>query len=213
VRVPPVEPPAVTSTVRVRAVAPDPSPPARGRRRRARRPAPRRLLVAVVSGAALFLAVAGGVVWGHRSQSSAAVLPKAAAVAAPTARPTPAALDWLAVMRSLEATRARALTAGDSRLLYEVYVDGSPLLAADAATLRRLAAKGQRVDGFSMTPLRVDVVDVSPSQVTLYVTDELSAYTLSDRRTVRHIAATSPRTVTIVLLNHSGLWRIAKVHP
>jgi len=187
--------------VRVRpAPGADPPPsPTRGRRRRVRSydQLPRH-----AKPVALFLAVAGGVVWGHRTQSSAAVLPHARVGSTPpTATPEPDRTepDWLAIVRALEATRSKAFNSGDVSLLRSVYVAGSPALMADVATLRRLSAGHLRAEGFAMTPIRVQVLAASPQRITLRVIDEISAYTLSDRRTLTHVASTAPRTLTMTL--------------
>jgi len=165
-------------------------------------------MVAVLAAAALFLAVAGGVVWRHRTQSSAAVLPKARAAAS-----APAATDWLALVRRLESARARAFTTGDPSLLEQVYVEGSAAQSSDVARLRQLAARHLRVRGFAMAALRAEVLGVKGADATLQVTEEISAFTLSDGRTIRHIAATRPRTFTMQLAKQAGLWRIAVIHP
>lgn len=211
-------PPAVTTTVRVDrpVVSADHSPSTtttrrRGARRRASRRRwarlrpPRRLAVALVSTAALFLAVAGGVMWGHRSQSSAAVLPQAPAAG------RPAALDWLAIVQRLESARARAVASADMTTLRDVYVAGSPALAADLALVRRLVAWHQHATGFTMSALRVAVLASTPAEATLRVTDQVSAYTLAGGRGVQHQPATSPRTLTMVLRRVDGSWRIAVV--
>ena len=217
VRAAPVAPPAVTTTVRVEPAASSPArAPDRTRRHGVRRRAskrrpprlriPRRLTVALVSTAALFLAVAGGVMWGHRTQSSAAVLPQAPEAV----RPVPPA--WLAVVQRLESSRARAVAAGDIPALREVYVADSPALAADVAVVRRMVSAHQRVTGFTMTALRVAPLAVTPIEATLRVTDEVSAYTLADGRGVRRLPATSARTLTMTLRRIGDEWRVAEVH-
>jgi hypothetical protein len=84
---------------------------------------------------------------------------------------------------------------------------------ADVATLRRLSARHLRAEGFAMTPIRVQVLAASPQRITLRVIDEISAYTLSDRRTLTHVASTAPRTLTMTLFANSEVWRIAEIHP
>jgi len=116
------------------------------------------------------------------------------------------------VVRTLEATRARAFRTGDTALLHEVYAPSSPALAADLATLHRLVAHHLHEEGFTMTTLRVDVVTVGAQQATLRVRDEVSAYTVSDGRTVTHVAATGSRTLTMRLLQGSRMWRISEIH-
>jgi len=130
-----------------------------------------------------------------------------------TSEPDRTEPDWLAIVRALEATRSKAFNSGDVSLLRSVYVAGSPALMADVATLRRLSAGHLRAEGFAMTPIRVQVLAASPPRITLRVIDEISAYTLSDRRTLTHVASTAPRTLTMTLFANSEVWRIAEIHP
>jgi hypothetical protein len=118
----------------------------------------------------------------------------------------------MAIVRVLEATRSRAVTNGDASVLRSVYVTGSPALTADIVLLQRLAAQHLRATGFTMRPIRVGVVGVSRLSATLRVTDEVSAYTLIDGRTVRQVAATTPRTFTMLLVRTGEVWRIAEIH-
>ena len=209
----------VTQGVRVRPVAPAEETPAkpvrpvrpRGKRRRAgRRPlrVPARLVGSVAALSALMLAVAGGVMWGHRTQSSAAVLPRPPIATAPSP-------DWAAVIGRLDVLRAHALTAGDPTALQQVYAPGSAALAADRVALLRLAARHLRPVGLVITTQRVEPVGVTASQATLRVTDALSAYTLvrTDGTTVSRVAATPARTFTMLLVRTGVDWRIAAIRP
>jgi hypothetical protein len=218
----PIPPPVVTHPVRVRPV-PDAvterpaAASARGRRRRPRRfRLPQRLVVSVVAAGVLVLAVAGGVIWGHRTQSSAAVLPEAPSPVPVSATPSPtaeAAPQWRAILAQLDAGRVRALTDRDVGLLSQVYMPGSRAFAADAAVVRSLLARHMRAVGFAITTMRVQPVVELASEVTLRVTDAVSAYTLVGQGSrVVPIAATRPRTFAMVLRRGPVGWRIQDIH-
>jgi len=210
VRAAPVPPAVVTHTVRPPAAAPEPSrPPARGRRRRPRRRprVPQRLLVSALAAGVLVLAIAGGVVWGHRTQSSAAVLPRTAVA------PTVASVDWRVVVNRLESMRARAFDADDAGLLRHIYATGSAALAADEAALRRLDSSRLHAEGFAITTLRVVATAQTATSATLSVTDELSSYVLrgAHGETTR-IPARPALTFVMVLTVDDGDWRISDIH-
>jgi len=209
VRAAAVPPAAVTHTVRPTAVVPEPSrPPARGRRRRPRRRprVPQRLLVSALAAGVLVLAIAGGVVWGHRTQSSAAVLPRTAAV------PTTPSVDWRAVVDRLGGTRARAFNADDAGLLRDIYATGSAALAADEAALRRLDTSQLHAEGFAITTLRVVAMAQTATSATLSVTDELSSYVLRGvHGETTRIPARPARTFVMVLTHDGGDWRISGI--
>ena len=205
----PARPSAVTQTVRVRPADPTPAPTAEQprkptRRRKPRRRRPRigpRVVGSVVALLVLFLAVAGGVMWGHRSQSSAATIPPVPvpAATAPTttsASPSPSpATDWRHVVAQLEEARAKAFVTGSVRALDAVYAPGSTALAADAALLRG----GVRARGFWISTIAVRPVVVMPSEATLRVTDAIQ---------------TRPaRTFTMHLVRTATGWRIASIQP
>ena len=208
VRTAPVAPPVVTTTVRARP-APQTrarTPTDRRRRRRSRRRSSRAGAAPVLVALALLGAVAGGVVWGHHSGSTAAALP-----AVPPAAATDP--DWLRVVQQLDEARARALTQADPTLLDEVYADGSATGGQDRTTLLRLAARGWRASGFRELTTAVTPVLVSPDDVTLRVTGRLAAYTLVDResRVVRRLAAGHERTFTMALVRTPDGWRVRQV--
>ena len=188
-----------------------PSPP-RHRRRvdLATRVLPRRLVVAGVALAVLVLAVAGGVVWGHRTQSSAAALPPPATPAPATA---PVADRWLDVVQALAARRAAAFAAADEHELRDLYVAGSAALATDVTTLRMLRREGLRPRDFVITTTAVRQAAGSASSVVLRVTDAISAYELVDSRgrVLRRVAARPPQDWTLSLRRIAGQWRIATV--
>ncbi len=69
--------------------------------------------------------------------------------------------DWPAIVTALDAARGRALAAADPELLDEVYVHGSAVAEADAATIRSLVERGVRVSGGAH---HIDEVSVAPEQ-------------------------------------------------
>jgi hypothetical protein len=165
----------------------------------------------------LVLAVAGGVIWGHRTQSSAAVLPKAAPAAnpaapAPSVHSTTSLPDWRAIVQELDALRVRAFTRVDAALLAHIYVAGSRALDADTAQLRDLVGRHLHPVGFAITTMRVQPVVELASEVTLRVTDRVSAYTLVglDGGVVR-VAPTAARTFAMVLQRGPVGWRILDI--
>ena len=206
VQAPPSRPSVVTQSVRVAAPQPDatasvprPKPTSRRkpRRRRCLR-VPPRLVLSVVAGTVLLLAVAGGVMWGHRTQSSAATVPPI-----PTASPTPTPIaastapvtNWRRIVAQLETARAHAFVTGDVGALDAVYAPRAAALAADSVLLRR----GVRPNGFWITTIAVQPVVVLPDQATLRVTDAMQ---------------TRPsRTFTMRLVLTSTGWRIAAISP
>ena len=171
---------------------------------------PSRLVVSFVAVTTLVLAVAGGVMWGHRSQSSAATVPPIRPATVPTG-----AEDWAAVVRHLAAVRARALALTDSALLDQVYVGGSAAQLADRSLVRGLVTRGLRPSGLVISTLHVAPIAVTASQATLRVTDMLSAYELvgADGRIVRQVAGRPPREFTMLLVRVGAGWRIAAIHP
>ena len=225
VRAAPVRPSVVTQAVPVRPAEPAsataapqrPRPTRRRKPRRRRLRVPQRLVVAVVAATALVLAVAGGVMWGHRTESSAATVPPVSA-AVPTVRTAPPAAtppDWQHTVASLEAARAHAFLTGDAALLDAVYTARSAALVADKQLLGSLTRSGLRAQGFWITTLGVRPVVVMPASATLRVTDAMPAYSLVDDagRVAQRVATRPARTFTMLLARTSGGWRIAAISP
>lgn len=189
-----------------------PPPAARTPRVAAPRPPHRRVLMAVMSVGALLLAIAGGVMWGHRNQSSAAVLslPPSAPASAAAVKPRP---TWLAVIRAIDSRRSTAFATADAGLLRSVYAPGSAALAADLTTLRAITRSHATVRGFVITAVSARLLRRAGERVVLRVTDVLSAYTLvaADGSSLRRVAARSARTLTLTITRIDGEWRIAAV--
>jgi len=217
-----LRPAAVTQPVRVAAVS-EPVAPAGPRHSARRRVASRRLVsrdtmsriarpvtITVVAVLALLLAVAGGMAWGHRTQSAATMLvaPATTSPSASSSRP-----DWASVVAGLDAARSRAYAQGDVRVLDEVYAPRTRALALDRAAVEAIAGRGLRAVGLTQTTLQLRPVVETPSDVTLRVTDAISAYRLVDvtGRVVSVGAARAARTFTMELTRTAAGWRIQDI--
>lgn len=127
-------------------------------------------------------------------------------------------VDWLAVVRSLDQLRSRALATLDPRLLDSVYTADSPARSADVGLISRLRRAGLRVSGAahistSVTPLgRGDGTGVD---FRVAVTDEQPGYDVSDStgQLVGRTPARGPVTQTLWLVHTTAGYRIARVEP
>jgi predicted Ser/Thr protein kinase len=181
----------------------------RVRRRLPRPRVPQRLVVGVVAATALVLAVAGGVMWGHGTRSSAAVLPRppATAIPQPAATPSP---SWSVVVAALEKRRAAAFAAADPGLLHEVYTPTSAALRTDVATLQSLRHDAVSVRGFVITTTGVRMLRHVGDIVVLRVVDAMSSYQLvrGDGAVMRTVPARGARAMTVTLRQTQAGWRI-----
>lgn len=189
----------------VEPVAPPlPSPPAR------RLPeAPRRLLAPLGGAVTLLLVVGAGWAWGQHADRPAvlAAAPPVLAGPAPVAAP-----DWRAVVDGLDAAREAALASADPQRLAAVYAPGSPLLAADRATVEALHRGRRTAVGVRHEVRAVRVLEVSARRVELAVTEALRAYAvLGDGRVVARTTPTRPSVVRMVLVLAAGGWRVDTV--
>jgi hypothetical protein len=162
-----------------------------------------------------------GTWWARDGAGSATALP---ALASPSPSPSPsvspsgattepADADWRGIVAGLAALRARALATDDLTLLAGVYAPGSAPLAGDRATLEALAARRLRVERLAITTLRAQPVVLTPTEVTLRVTDAVSAYALVDAtgHRVRRVPARGPRTYAMVLVPSRNAWQIKEI--
>jgi hypothetical protein len=101
--------------------------------------------------------------------------PTTAASSEPAPRPEE---DWRARLTRLYERRSEALTSGSVRLLDDVYVPGSTLLAADRDTVAALTAAGEALRGFAPEVVSASLLDGTPGAgpVTLRVVDRWPAY-------------------------------------
>jgi len=184
----------------------------RTRRHLPRPRVPQRLLVGVTGAAVLVLAVAAGVLWGHDTRSSAAVLPRPPASARPQPLPT-ATPSWLAVLSALDHRREAAFAAADPALLREVYTPASAALRADIATLQSLRGNGITVRRFVITTTSARLLRRVGDIVLLRVIDAMSSYDLvrADGTVVRAVPPRGLQAMTVTLQQTQDGWRIGAI--
>jgi hypothetical protein len=170
-------------------------------RPRARRRLPVPALALAGAAAVLLAVVALGWTWGARSGDATASVPRAAGT------------DWPAVVRSLDAVRAGAFAHGDPTALAGVYAAGSPLLAADQASLAALAARHATASGLRHQVLEATLLSTGPSGAVVRVRELLSEYALVDRagRVVERHGPGPVVTEELVLVSGSAGWRVRLV--
>lgn len=175
----------------------------------ARRPRPPRAVL-VAAGAVLLLALAavGGWQLGRTGGAEAAALPPVVASPAPSP-------DWNAVLEGLDGARAEAFAAGDLTLLQEVWVPGSPGLAADTALLQDLLGRGQTAHGLRHEVRSVAVLEVAGDSARLRVVDVLAAYEIRTAAgdVVSEAAVRGEREFVVELSRTSAGWRLVSVTP
>jgi hypothetical protein len=183
----------VTHRIRAAAPVPAPSSPAgsrRGRFRRGRgspsrrgRPAPAAALAmaAVLLGV---LAVAGVVRLGHLGRRAAT------------------SADLTSTVQALARRRALAFATTSTAPLREVDEPGSPAMAADAALVGRLAARGLRLDGLRFSVSGARVVERTPAGLSVAVVVTTSAHrqVRPDGTLVARVPGSPARAVRLVLV-------------
>jgi hypothetical protein len=197
---------------------------------------PRRAVIATAAVVAVMGAVGIGVSLARSSHSPARAVPAAASLltttpaTAPTSTPasTRAAATaqtssspiapvshWAAVIARLDALRAKAFDDADPAPLAEVYAPGSDAYTSDIATVRSLASRGVRAQGFSARVVSARPAVVTATTATVQVVDRLSGYRLVNATgdVVGHGAPRPPTTFTMRLRNIDGGWRVAAVDP
>jgi hypothetical protein len=122
---------------------------------------------------------------------------------------------WTARLGELYQRRAEAFRTGAPELLDEVHTGGSPLLAADRATVEAFLRAGETVRGFTPSVVRVAVVDggVGEGRVTLDVVDTWPAYEVvaadePEGRDLRTVDARGEAQVRMTLVDGDRGWRI-----
>lgn len=137
--------------------------------------------------------------------------------AAPAARgvvATPMDLPAAQVLRHWDARRAAAYAAGSSRLLADLYVDGSRAGASDVRLLRAYRARGWRVTGMRMQVLAIRVLERRSEHLRVEVTDRLEhAVAVRDgQRVVLPRDRSSTRRISFER-GADAEWRVAAVAP
>jgi len=96
----------------------------------------------------------------------------------PSSRPSAVVVrsevDAADVLRTWDARRAAAWSAGDAVALAALYVDGARAGRADAAMLAEWTGRGLVVDGLGMQLLAVDVIEDEPDRLLLRVRDRVA---------------------------------------
>ena len=195
-----------------------PAPAGRRRRSRPRRFARPLVLLLAVAG----LAAVAGTAWARLAAPDAAAVltavPAQTATVEPAAEPSvpPAAVDWVAVLESLDAARGVAFARGDAEPLAAADAPGSSAEARDleaVAALRRSAATAR---GWAPRVHAVEVLSAGPRAALLRVADELPPWELVDGtgRVVHRFPARPRGTwqVALAWAEEAG-WRVVDARP
>ncbi len=123
----------------------------------------------------------------------------------------PPTVDALAVLHAWDERRATAWARGQPAALSELYVEGSRTGRADRRLLASYADRGLRVTGMRVQVLAASLVSMTPTTLTLTVTDRLvgAVAMAGDRRVV--LPRDDPSTRVIVLRRVAGEWLVAEV--
>ncbi|MFN8146717.1 MAG: hypothetical protein U0R76_04535 [Candidatus Nanopelagicales bacterium] len=144
------------------------------------------------------------------SPSSEASSTEAPATDGPAVAPPPAT-DWVAVLRSLDDRRHRALVTGSASLLAAAVDPRGSAWAADSALVARVRSTGARMTGGALVPSSVELVEDRGSSVRLRVRDVRTAYDVTAGGTTTHVAARGARTWEVTLRSSGTGWRISDV--
>jgi hypothetical protein len=176
---------------------------------------PRRL--AVVGLVLVALTAGGWVVLGQRGADGTRVV-RAEAVAAASSDLPPAGdpvtvQDWRRLLDELYRRRAEAFATASPRLLEDVYVPGSALLAADTGLAQELAAAGEVLRGFAPEVAEVTAAERDGDRVTLELVDSWPGYEVvpaadPDGAALRRGAGRPATGVRMVLLRTGDRWLI-----
>lgn len=122
-------------------------------------------------------------------------------------------MKWLSVLTTLDDRRNAAMANLDAAALVNVYAAGSAPLAADAASIRQLAAAGVRVEGIRLEIRSVQMVRRTPAATTLRVVDRLPAYQIvdADGQVRERRPGRGPLPWLVGLVPAGDGWRIASV--
>jgi eukaryotic-like serine/threonine-protein kinase len=123
------------------------------------------------------------------------------------------ATGWRAVVTDLYARRAAAFAGASADGLAEVYTPASPLLVADEAHARGLAAAGEVLRGFAPTVVAVTAVGEGDGRVEMDLVDRWAGYDVvpagePDGPAVRSEPARPETNVRMVLVLTADGWRI-----
>ncbi|MFL6237963.1 MAG: hypothetical protein ACJ735_00530 [Actinomycetes bacterium] len=121
--------------------------------------------------------------------------------------------DWRHEMTTLDRRRNTAFVRGNEAALADIYVPGSPALAADRVTLHALVAHHVHARGLHLTVVSVRALRATARAVTLRVVDRLSAYDIVDLHgdVVAHHPRRGNHMWRITLVRIGPDWRISAV--
>jgi hypothetical protein len=117
------------------------------------------------------------------------------------------------IVTTLSRRRAHAFTVVVARLLRRAEAAGSPLLAADAKSVRTLKEAGEHAEGLRREVRSARRIAGSATTATLRAVDAVPAYTIVDARgrVVRRARARASEAFIVTLRRSTGGWRLASV--
>ena len=121
--------------------------------------------------------------------------------------------QWRVVVEALYRRRVEAFSTASPRLLADVYVEGSPLLSADAAVATALADAREVLRGFAPTVADVTAADVVGDRVRLHLVDAWEPYDVvaaarPEGPALRHLTGRPAAAVSMVLVRSGDRWLI-----
>ncbi len=139
--------------------------------------------------------------------------PGSAAARSPGSPGSRPPVNWLSVLTRLDDRRNAAFANLDVTALADVYAARSAPLAADAASIRALAAAGARVEGLRLEVRSVQIFRRTPAGTTLRIVDWLAAYEIvaADGRVLERRPARGPLRWLVQMVPARDGWRIGTV--
>ena len=217
------------------APAPGPAPGALpGDRLPARRPEARTVRVLATAGALLLVLATGGLLaagtipapsWlaphagredtvvpvSRSSATAAAPAPAPAPVRDPLVDPRAPRDQPVRLMQALSDLRARAMESSSLADLARLDAPGSPALAADSATLRRLGQEGGSYEGVRLVVRRAGATTVTPRSATVEAVVDTAAYRVVGAGSTRTAAAVAGQRLRFALVWTQGRWLVDRV--
>ena len=121
----------------------------------------------------------------------------------------------VALMQELASLRARAMVSGDVADLAELDAPGSPALASDSATLRRVRGAGVAYAGVHLTVRSARTVSAIGQRATVEAVVDTAAYRVvsvtDDRRVVRTEPAVRGQALRFALVWSGGRWLVERI--
>jgi hypothetical protein len=166
-------------------------------------------LVVLVAGAAGRLVLGAIGPRGSAAVASPPVTVAPAKVVDRSQRTPVTAEEWRALVEALYQRRAEAFSTASPTLLDDVYVQGSPLLSADAGFVSSLADAGERLRGYVPTVEKVTSAQAEGDHVGLDLVDSwAAAEVVAGGAVVRAVSARPASAVHMVLVRSGDSWLI-----